>query len=65
MTAPSKVSVCGRSLAGVVGFKPLRVHGCLSVVYAVCCLVEVSATGRSHVWRNLTECGVSECDRGT
>jgi hypothetical protein len=28
-----------------------------------CCLVEVSATGRSLVQRNRTECDVSECDR--
>jgi len=27
----------------------------------VCCQVEVPATGRSHVWRGPTECGVSEC----
>ena len=29
----------------------------------LCCLVEVSATGRSLVQRSLTECGVSECNR--
>ena len=28
----------------------------------VCCQVEVSATGRSLVQGNATECGVSECD---
>jgi hypothetical protein len=30
-----------------------------------CCQVEVSATGRSLVQRDPTECGVSECDGGT
>ena len=29
---------------------------------AVCCQVEVSATGRSLVQRSPTECGVFECD---
>ena len=38
-------------------------HGCLSVVGVVCCQVDVSAAGRSFVWRGPTECGVSECDR--
>ena len=33
----------------------------LCLVSAVCCQVEVSATGRSHVQRGPTECGVSEC----
>ena len=36
---------------------------CLSVVSVLCCLVEVSATGRSLVQRSPTECVVSECDR--
>ena len=31
-------------------------HGCLSVVNGVCYQVEVSATGRSLVQRNPTEC---------
>ena len=30
----------------------------------VCCQVEVSASGRSHV-QSSTKCGVPECDRGT
>jgi hypothetical protein len=34
-------------------------------VSVVCCQVEVSATGRSLAQRSPTECGVSECDRGT
>jgi hypothetical protein len=44
------------------GFESRRGHGCLSLVSVVCCLVEVSATGRSLVQRSPTECGVSECD---
>jgi hypothetical protein len=35
---------------------------CLSLVSVVCCQVEVSATGRSLVRRNPTDCGVSLCD---
>jgi hypothetical protein len=37
----------------------------LSLVNAVCCHVEISATGRSPVQRIPTECGASECDGGT
>jgi hypothetical protein len=36
----------------------------MSVVNAVCCKVEVSATGRFPVQRSPTDCGVSEYDRG-
>jgi hypothetical protein len=42
-------------------FRSRRGHGCLSVVSVVCCLVEVSATGRSLVQRSPTDCGVSLC----
>jgi hypothetical protein len=35
----------------------------LSLVSAVCCQVEVFATGRSLVQRSPTDCGVSECER--
>jgi len=35
----------------------------MSLVSVVCCQVEVSATGRLHVQRNPTDCGLSECDR--
>jgi hypothetical protein len=31
----------------------------------VCCRVVVSALGRLRVQKSRTECGVSECDRGT
>ena len=44
VAARSKVWVCSRSLAGIVGLNPTRGHGCLSVVSVVCCQVEVSAT---------------------
>jgi hypothetical protein len=37
----------------------------LSLESAVCCQVEVSATGRSPVQSNHTECGVPECDSDT
>ena len=36
----------------------------LSLESVVCCEGEVSATSRSLVQRNPTECGMSECDRG-
>jgi len=38
-------------------------HGSLSPVSAVCCQIEVSATGRSLVQRSPAKCGVSERDR--
>ena len=47
------------------GFESRRGHGCLSVVSAVCCQVEVFARGRKFVQRSSTDCGVTECDRGT
>jgi hypothetical protein len=43
--------------------QPHRGHGYLSLVNAVCCHVEVFATGPSLVLRSDTECDVSECDR--
>jgi len=63
--ARSKAWVYGRSLAGNGGSNPAGRHGCLSLVRVLCCQVEVSATGRSLLQRSPTECGVSECDRGT
>jgi hypothetical protein len=44
------------------GFEFRRGHGLLSVVSVVCCEVEVSASGRSLVWKSPTDCGVSEYD---
>jgi hypothetical protein len=43
-----------------VGSNPTGGHGCLSVCF-VCFQVEVSATGRSLVHRNPTDCGASLC----
>jgi hypothetical protein len=45
------------------GFESSRGHGCLSLVSAVFCQVEVSASARSLVQRIPTECGVFGCDR--
>jgi hypothetical protein len=56
VTVRCKVWVCGR-------FESVRGHGCLSLVSAVCCRVEVCASGRSLVQRSPTEYGVSERDR--
>ena len=43
--ARSKARICGLSLAAIAGFESHLGHGCFSVVSAVCCRVEVSATG--------------------
>jgi len=57
----SEAWICDRSILG------LRVRilsgECMSVASVVCCQVELSATGRSHVQRSTTDCCVSECDR--
>ena len=45
MAALSKAYVCWPSLAGIAGTNPTTGHGCLSVVSAVCCQVEVSEMG--------------------
>jgi hypothetical protein len=57
--------MCCRSLAGSpdCGSESHRGHRCMYLVGLVCYQVEVSATGRSRVRWNSTECGVSECDR--
>jgi hypothetical protein len=39
-----------------VSSNPAEWHGCLSLVCVVCCQVEISATGRSLIQRNPTEC---------
>jgi hypothetical protein len=68
LTDPGDRAVCGRSLVGIVGSNPAGGgggDGCLSLVSVVFRQIEVSATGRSLVQRSRTECGVSECDRGT
>ena len=46
----SKVYVCGRSPAEIVGSNPTMGRGCLSVVSVVCCQVEVSWLVRRCVW---------------
>jgi hypothetical protein len=54
--------VCLRPLACCDrGFESHRGHGCLSVVYVVCCGVEVSATSWSLVQMSPTDCGASLC----
>jgi hypothetical protein len=45
------------------GFESRQGHGCVSLVTARCCQVEVSASGCSLSHRSPTECGVSECGR--
>jgi len=60
--AQSKAWVYGRLLNGIAGSDPTESID-MSVVSAVWCQVEVSATDRSLVQRSLTECGMSECDR--
>jgi len=60
VTARSKA--CLRPLAcWDYGFEYRRGHGYLSVVKAVCCQVEVFATGRSPVQISPTKCGVCVC----
>jgi len=44
VAARSKTYVCDRSLAGIVGWNLAGGHGCLSVVIAMCCQVEVCAS---------------------
>lgn len=53
---PSCQSGRGR---GFAGSKPSGSIGCLAVMSFVCCQVEVSAPGRSPVWRSPTGYGVS------
>ena len=47
------------------GFESCRTCGCLFLMSDVLCQLKVSSTGRSLVQSSPTECGVSECDRGT
>ena len=65
MSARSKASVCGRSLAGIAGSNPARDMDCVIFYCWVCWQVEVSTTGISLVRRSLTVCGVSERDLET
>jgi hypothetical protein len=65
VAARSKTCVYCISLAATAGSSSTGNMDTLSLVTAVCCQVEVSATGRSLFQRSPTECIVSEGDRGT
>jgi hypothetical protein len=60
----SKVWICGLMLAGFVGYNLARSMEVLSLLNAVCCLVEVSEMGQSLVHRSQVQLSVfvSECD---
>jgi hypothetical protein len=63
VAARSKAWVFGRSLAGIVGSNSAGGRrGCLFLVSAVCCQVEVTLDC-SLVQRSPTDCGERECDR--
>jgi hypothetical protein len=52
--------VCGRSLPWIAGLNPVGgIYICL--LWLLCCLVAISATGPPLVLRSSTECGVSLC----
>ena len=61
--ARSKASVCGWSLAGILGSNPAGDLNICLLFSVVCCQAEITATGWSLVQRSPTDCGVSECDR--
>jgi len=61
--APSKARVCGHSLFGIAGSSNAGGVGCLHFVSVVCSQEEVFASACSFFQRNITNCGVSECDR--
>jgi hypothetical protein len=63
MAARSNSWVCGRSITGIAGSNPAGSIGVCFFVSFVCFQVEVSAPGRLLVQRNLTECGVFDCNR--
>jgi hypothetical protein len=53
--ARSKVWICGGSLSGTEGSNPPGEGGggrCLPLMNVVCCLIQVSQTGRYHVERS-------------
>ena len=60
VVARFKVRVRCRSLAGIASWNPAG--GMDLLLSVLCCQVEVSALGLSHVQRSPTECGVSEYD---
>ena len=51
---PSKVRVCGRSLAGIERSNPACGMD-VSLMRVLCCQVEISETGRSLVQRSPTD----------
>jgi hypothetical protein len=55
----SKVSVCCRLLAEIVGSNPAEGMDMCLFFTVVCFQLEVSATGRSLVLTSLTDCAVS------
>ena len=63
VAARSKEWVYGLSLAGIADSNPARAWMPVSCVLH--CHVEVPATSSSLVLRSPTDCGVSECGRGT
>jgi len=63
VAALSKARFCCRSLVGIAGSSHPVGVGCLHFVSVVCSQEEVSALACSLVQRNVTECGVLECDR--
>ena len=63
MVTRSKAWVCGCPLARIVGSNSAQAW--VSIASALCCQVEVSASGWSLVQRSRTECSVSDCDHGT
>jgi len=62
VAARSKEWVCGHSLPGITGS---NTDGCMDdcLLWMLCSQLEVSATGRSLVQRNLTYCGVPQGHR--
>jgi hypothetical protein len=58
-----KALVCGHSRSGIAGSKPAGDMNISLWLGVECCQVEVSATGRSHVYRSPTKCGGSQRDR--
>jgi hypothetical protein len=56
VAARSKVWVCRHSLAGITGWNPAGGMD-VSLLWVLCCQVEVSASGWTLVQRSSTECG--------
>jgi hypothetical protein len=65
VTARSKASVCGRSLAGTEGSNPAGDMVTSLFVSVRCCQLQISALGRSLVQMSPIECSVSEGDPKT